>query len=729
MTYNEFFDRYAYNVRTDKVGGGSFGTVYKAYDNILHRQVAIKVSEVKVINDKEFSLKDEFDAICNLPKHANIANYEELFTFATPQGVFDYAVMQFYPDGNLSSAIKAGMSMKQKEELAIELLKGIKHLHDNKVVHRDLKPGNILIVKHSEKIIPLITDFGLSKKVWEDAQSRHSMSFGGGTLKYSSPEQLKGESIRFNTDLWSYGAIVYELFTGKALFGAFENSSSAAAENKILEQILSDELSQNFSELPKKWEDVLKLCLDRNPETRVKKAELLLQVIENGGIQKKEPVISRSPEQDDTTQVAGKQQFIPIKEDNTKVDIVENNTQKHSDSPKNSKSTTISYSNEKSKFWKTVLVFGVFSAMIPLFIFLYNWISFNTTGNFIITHFTDDNAGYALLYAILSGVFVALPFVILLRKNNGIKWALAVFIAHILYGLINLFILIVPSYGYGGYIEGIVISFLYFLLVCSIPVFTGVIMSFKNKDRSFWKYIVIPWLIAALFGGIVIFLKQVIGLDGFYDNSFELAYSLFIGFFLGILMNNYIEKNKIAPKIRYKTASIQGFLVTYFSSFILGIAGVVLFLYVDYQSNWIAYSSFNDEYIFLLILCYIMILISFFTFLISQFLQYKILYNAWETIHQQSSETSPKKAVGLLFVPFYNLYWKFVAYYSFFKKINQIFGTQRANSKFALACCIISVIPYVNLLSLVLMPILITKIHNNTIFMLEQKGKTQETEM
>lgn len=169
MTQQEFFNRYKYNVRTDKIGGGAFGTVYKAFDEVLNREVAIKVSEVKIIGDKEFSLKDEFDAIKDLPPHKNIANYEELHTIEMPNGVFDYAIMQFYKDGNLSDAIKNGFTEEQKEQISIDLLKGIQHLHHHKIVHRDLKPGNILVVQRQDKIIPVITDFGLSKQTSQEA--------------------------------------------------------------------------------------------------------------------------------------------------------------------------------------------------------------------------------------------------------------------------------------------------------------------------------------------------------------------------------------------------------------------------------------------------------------------------------------------------------------------------------------------------------------------------------
>jgi formylglycine-generating enzyme required for sulfatase activity len=283
MTQEEFFKRYKYSIRTDKVGGGAFGTVYKAFDEVLNREVAIKVSEVKIMGGKEFSLKDEFDAIKDVPVQRNIANYESLHTFESPQGIFDYAVMQFYKDGNLSSFIKGNPTLAQKEQVALDLLEGIHHLHKHSVVHRDLKPGNILIVKRGDKTIPVITDFGLSKNAKTEGQSRFSNSFGGGTLKYSSPEQLKAEKLRLNTDLWAYGVIVYEVFTGKNLFMAQQiTGASAEAEKEIYEQIIGVDVSEMIKELPGKWQEVVKQCLVRDGAKRIKSTQALKDLILKG---------------------------------------------------------------------------------------------------------------------------------------------------------------------------------------------------------------------------------------------------------------------------------------------------------------------------------------------------------------------------------------------------------------------------------------------------------------
>ena len=282
MDQQEFFQRYSFSIRTDKIGGGAFGTVYKAYDNILNCDVAIKVSEVKIIGEKEFSLKDEFNAIKDLPPHPNIANYKELHSFEMPNGIFDYALMQFYKDGNLSHTIKNGLTDVQKEAVSIDLLKGIAHLHQYNIVHRDLKPGNILVVKRDQKIIPVITDFGLSKQTKFEGQSAFSNSFGGGTLKYSSPEQLKGEKLRLNTDLWAFGVIIYEIFTGKSLFNAEKSSGvTAEAEKEIYEKILNFKSDHLLDLIPPKWSRVIESCLVVDSNARVRNTEQLFDIISN----------------------------------------------------------------------------------------------------------------------------------------------------------------------------------------------------------------------------------------------------------------------------------------------------------------------------------------------------------------------------------------------------------------------------------------------------------------
>ncbi|MCL6265062.1 serine/threonine-protein kinase [Flagellimonas myxillae] len=281
MTREEFYDRYQYDNRKNKIGGGAFGTVYRAYDRRLDREVAVKVQEIKDIEGKEFSLQSEYDAIKALDDHPNIANYESVHRYSDGPGVFDYGIMQFYPLGNLSSYLKNTEADEvEKSKILVQILQGIAYLHHKKVVHRDIKPGNILVVNRpGEGIIPKITDFGLSKLAEiDDSHSLFKNSFAGGTVEYSSPEQLRGSHIKFNTDLWSFGIIIFEVFTGKTLFDPVGHAEGTAGkQGEIIQQIFKKDFSDEFNKLPETWQPIAKLCLQRNPNDRPSTGKDLLR--------------------------------------------------------------------------------------------------------------------------------------------------------------------------------------------------------------------------------------------------------------------------------------------------------------------------------------------------------------------------------------------------------------------------------------------------------------------
>lgn len=272
MTLQEFLNRYNYDPQKDCIGEGGFGSVYKAYDKVLDREVAIKISAVRNISGKTFSLKTECETALSLPPHPNIAQYESVYSFQLPTGMSDFAVIQFYPEGSLKNLIeKNSLSYEQKLKLLEALLDGLEHLHTHHIIHRDLKPSNILIAKRMRGedcvYIPKIADFGLSKVI--DGQHSHvSSSFAGGTLEYSSPEQLKGQPLYYNSDLWSWAVIAYEVLTGEKLFRA-PSSSSAYSEGGIIDLIFNVGIESKLVQLEESWRGRLLCCLEREPQSRV----------------------------------------------------------------------------------------------------------------------------------------------------------------------------------------------------------------------------------------------------------------------------------------------------------------------------------------------------------------------------------------------------------------------------------------------------------------------------
>ncbi len=306
LSKEEFFLRYDIDIRDGRLGGGAFGTVYKAWDNLRDEWKAVKIAEVKVINGKEFSLISEFDATKRLPIHKNIINYESVHTFAMPNGMFDYAVMQYYPQGNLKQLVSnKDLESVHIEELIIGLFRGLEVLHKHGVKHRDLKPSNILISERKGHFTPKIADFGLAKYTNDGDLSAVTNSFGGGTLEYSSPEQLLGEPLRDNTDLWAVGVIAFELFLGHIPFIASDASSRPEVKRRIISQnIVNAPLPPEIEKCPIPYIEVITKCLIKDPEKRIKSASEVLGIINQYKTSQKveiNPVAVKATEDDEGT--------------------------------------------------------------------------------------------------------------------------------------------------------------------------------------------------------------------------------------------------------------------------------------------------------------------------------------------------------------------------------------------------------------------------------------------
>jgi|GEM_PF-1056329 len=279
MNQTEFFNQYKFDTDDDFIGGGGFGKVYKAFDDVNDRYFAIKVSEVNK-GQENFSLLKEVELAAKLSQHKNIANYEQCYRFKTPHGTFDYGILQYYPAGNLSDIIsKVDLTIEQKEAIANGIINGIEHLHNNDIVHRDLKSSNILIAERSNgAYIPKIADFGLSKQFNETDKSYFSNSFAGGSLLYVAPEQLIGGQIRKNVDLWSLGVVLFELFTGKLPFLPKSEIATETGRAEIVQQINSGAIPNSINEIPEKWQNAIKKCLVVDSENRIKSVKELFEV-------------------------------------------------------------------------------------------------------------------------------------------------------------------------------------------------------------------------------------------------------------------------------------------------------------------------------------------------------------------------------------------------------------------------------------------------------------------
>ena len=209
------------------IGAGGMGEVYKARDTRLDRVVAIKVLPAALAQDAErlarFEREAKVLASLNHPNIAQIYGVEE-------SGDVRALVMELVPGESLKGPLPLETALSYAKQIADAL----EAAHEKGIVHRDLKPANILVTKQGIKLL----DFGLAKQAvrLSEEDATRALTHQGqivGTLQYMSPEQLQGKASDARSDLFSFGCVLYELFTGKR---AFDGTSAASVMVAILER-------------------------------------------------------------------------------------------------------------------------------------------------------------------------------------------------------------------------------------------------------------------------------------------------------------------------------------------------------------------------------------------------------------------------------------------------------------------------------------------------------------
>jgi len=276
MTFKE---RYLYNPKTDILGKGGFARVFKAYDNLLKRTVALKIFSSEAT--EKYDLVAEISRVISL-EHPSLCRYYDVAFVESVNGMGDeeriqIGVMEYLDGGDLKNYCHA--HPEQQVKLLADVLKGLSFLHKRGIIHRDLKPANILIKNTEDGPVAKITDFGISK----DVESSHtSSSLLMGTIEYMAPEQFSPSKygidgkIGTNLDLWSFGLMLYELVTRESLFGGRGGNSSAEVMGNILN---GDVLEDKISTLPEPYLSIAKRCLIKDAVKRVQHADELLALL------------------------------------------------------------------------------------------------------------------------------------------------------------------------------------------------------------------------------------------------------------------------------------------------------------------------------------------------------------------------------------------------------------------------------------------------------------------
>ena len=255
----------------EKIGAGGMGEVYRAHDEHLDREVAIKVLSAGTLSDELSRKRFRKEAIAlSKLNHPNVATIHD---FDSQQGV-DFLVMEYIPGITLSEKLaRRPLPEKEVVTLGAQLAEGLSAAHGHGVVHRDLKPGNLRLTDDGRL---KILDFGLAK-LWlpvtasAATESLSETQAMAGTLPYMAPEQLLGERIDARTDLHAAGLVLYEMATGRYPFADVENSQLIGA---ILHRPPRPLTTLN-SRLSPELERIIGKCLEKEPENRYQSAKEL----------------------------------------------------------------------------------------------------------------------------------------------------------------------------------------------------------------------------------------------------------------------------------------------------------------------------------------------------------------------------------------------------------------------------------------------------------------------
>lgn len=247
---------------TKKIAKGGMAEIYEGVDEVHNRPVAIKVLRADMAEEQEFvtRFRREAEAVAQL-KHPNILEvYDSGFEDET-----EYITMTYVDGGSLKDLISRGpMSPEEAVSIAIQLADALDYAHQEGIVHRDVKPSNVLLAPDGT---PLLTDFGIAKS-FDETQHLTRTGRSIGTPQYMAPEQIQGDPVDHRTDVYALGIVLYEMVTGRVPFDA--TTPAAALYKQINEP--PPPISEAKVEIPGWLEDIIQKAIAKNPADRYQRA-------------------------------------------------------------------------------------------------------------------------------------------------------------------------------------------------------------------------------------------------------------------------------------------------------------------------------------------------------------------------------------------------------------------------------------------------------------------------
>ena len=249
------------------LGAGGMGVVYKARDTRLKRSVAIKVLPADQVSDPE--RKRRFIQEARAASALNHPNIITIYDIGSEGGI-DFVVMEHVAGKTLGQLIpRKGLRVNETLKLAVQMADALAKAHSAGIVHRDLKPTNVMV---TEDGLVKVLDFGLAKltEVESDeggtrtTQPQTETGTIVGTVSYMSPEQAEGKKVDARSDIFSFGAVLYEMVTGQK---AFQGDSKMSTCRRILKQEPKP-MSQLVPGIPRELEKIINRCLRKDRERR-----------------------------------------------------------------------------------------------------------------------------------------------------------------------------------------------------------------------------------------------------------------------------------------------------------------------------------------------------------------------------------------------------------------------------------------------------------------------------